>query len=500
MKKILWFLTTLLGIACFHIPSVEAQTAQFYEAEYIPNVYIVRERNGVRYYQQGRFFRNTVTQELAYCLQPFSSFDANATYDVQEKLAALDDETTNKLKAVVAFGYPFINSDPAYYIATQLKIWQILEPNDQFYFTKGLNGPKTTDYDYLLRFIDNTINVYNQTPEFANQIYTTTVNGDVSLNMPLSNYYEDIIETELSYERHYDTVTFKNLKAGDYTIKVTRKYQNVSNTPMLFYYHQNSQWLMNRGLIEDKHYTFQIKVVDTSIHVIKVDADTKTKKPSGEASLQGAVFSLYQGKEKIATITFDESLEAMISVSNKTIDYLPFGTYTLKEEKAGKGYLCNDKEIEITLDATHPNIEIVLENKVIQNKVTIQKFYGTKQIIKSESNVLFEIYDKDGNIIKTIMTDQDGKCIFYLPFGKYTIHQKTTIEGYQKVEDFDIEVKEDQKEHHFTLYDQEIPKEEKPQEPTVEIEVPDTSAKAISPFFIIGAIAGLSYVQKKNRM
>ena len=498
MKKILIFLTILGGSLFSFLPNVFAQTVQFYEADHIPTAFVVREKNGIHYYQQGRFFKRKDNYQIGYCLQPFNDFSADASYEIQEKLNSLDDETIRKLKETVAFGYPIATMDPVYYVATQLRIWKIVEPEYDYYFTDGLNGPRTDKYDHFFDLLDRDIETYTK-PSFNNQAYKTTTNGDVQVEMPTNERYEDVIQTDISYERNGNTVTFKNIPKGTHTIQVTRKFKKRTNTPILFYYHATSQLLMTIGDLEDMQFSFTIEATDTSIHVVKIDKDTKSKIASGDASLMGASLELFDSQnKKIATVTLDKNLEATISVQEGNVDYLPFGTYTLKEVKAGKGYLINQQGIQVTIDEKNPHVEVKFENQVIQNQVTIQKYFGDQQILKGEANIIFEIYNQKNELVKTIVTNQEGLATFSLPYGTYKVHQKTTTEGYKKVDDFQIQVTKDGEKQHFTLQDIKE-EEEKPVEPSIEIEVPNTHSQSnTSIFFIIGSILGAFYVEKKT--
>ena len=43
----------------------------FYAAEYIPNVFVNKVKNGENHYKQGRFMRSKTDDSIAYCVQPF---------------------------------------------------------------------------------------------------------------------------------------------------------------------------------------------------------------------------------------------------------------------------------------------------------------------------------------------------------------------------------------------------------------------------------------------
>ena len=63
--------------------NVNAETANFYEAEYIDNIYMSKYQysNNTIYYQKARFFRKSDTGEAAYCIEPFNFFNEYSTYE-----------------------------------------------------------------------------------------------------------------------------------------------------------------------------------------------------------------------------------------------------------------------------------------------------------------------------------------------------------------------------------------------------------------------------------
>ena len=66
-----------------------------------------------------------------------------------------------------------------------------------------------------------------------------------------------------------------------------------------------------------------------------------------------------------------------------------------------------------------------------------------------------EVVEED-NLIKTIITDKNGKASIILQYGKYTIKQMTTTEGFEKIEPIELDIKDTKKEE-FTLKDYKIP-------------------------------------------
>ena len=165
-------------------------------------------------------------------------------------------------------------------------------------------------------------------------------------------------------------------------------------------------------------------------------------------------------------------METKISSNDFDLNY---GKYYLKETKVGTGYLPNDKIYEVNFTPDNTTIELTIENKVIEKEVTIKKLYGDGKLMITEPNITFEIYNKDGELIKSITTDQNGIAKIILPYGHYKIVQVNTTDGYTMIKPFTIFINDANKEYYYTINDYKIPENKK--EETISIEVPNTSTE-----------------------
>ena len=178
-----------------------------------------------------------------------------------------------------------------------------------------------------------------------------------------------------------------------------------------------------------------VKVKSTKVTLNKIDKDTKTTTPSGEATLEGAVFELYDSNMK--------KLQEISLKNNKaTLDNLNFGTYYLKEIKAGKGYTLNKDLIKFSLTENNTSINLELKNEVIKTKLQIYKEYGDENGFNPEADIEFNIYNSKKVLIKTIKTNELGYAELELPYGSYYAEQVNTTDGYEKVQPFSFEVKD----------------------------------------------------------
>ncbi len=126
----------------------------------------------------------------------------------------------------------------------------------------------------------------------------------------------------------------------------------------------------------------------------------------------------------VATVTTNE--DGIAEVKD-----LPFGDYFVKEISAPEGYIKVDTPVKVTIDNTNI-IEFVMKNtKKVEN--------GQFKLLKkdSESGQLlpgakFDVIDKDGNVVETIITDGKGEALSkQLPVGTYTLKEVEAPKGYE---------------------------------------------------------------------
>ncbi|MBK5347373.1 choice-of-anchor A family protein [Bacillus sp. TH44] len=137
---------------------------------------------------------------------------------------------------------------------------------------------------------------------------------------------------------------------------------------------------------------------------------------------------------KFDVIDKDNNVVATVTTNEKgiaEIKDLPLGDYFVKEISAPEGYIKVDTPVKVTIDSTNV-IEIVMKNtKKVEN--------GQFKLLKkdSESGQLlpgakFDVIDKDGNVIETIITDGKGAALSkQLPVGTYTLKEVEAPKGYE---------------------------------------------------------------------
>lgn len=494
MKKIMLFLTIFIFVFCGSILNVHAQTQQFYEAEYIDNIYLVRKDGDNSFYQKARFFRRMADGKAVYCLDPFTTFDPNNnSYEERTSSLYFSDDIQNRITLIAGFGYGYPgHEDPKWYAITQLMIWQEIEPQHEFYFTEGLNGPKTNIYDAEMSEIYQLINHYQQEPSFSDQTFYGVKGQEIVVKdengvLPYYTFTQTIPGYKL--ELNGNQLSYRIDAEGDFVYTLIREGTRPVD-PVYFYDSPTNQNLMTMGSVPDKLVYIHFHTDQLSLQIQKIDQDTGGTLGLGEAKLNDAVFTLYDQKmNPITEITLDANAKA--TITSDDVPGLSFGTYYLKETKTPTGYQQNDQVYQIAFSKDNTHVSLTIPNERIKKELIIKKEYGNDQEMKAEANVSFEIYDGKLKYIDTITTDENGIAKITLPYGSYTIHQITTTEGYTKVEPFYVFIESMDKEYFYHIYDYE--------ENTYEVEVPNTysseSPSLLSILFPLSFV-GVFYVKK----
>jgi hypothetical protein len=275
--------------------------------------------------------------------------------------------------------------------------------------------------------INNLINNYSNLPSLDNE-YTLISGNELVLDINLNNIK---VEGE-NYRIENNKLIINPTIENEYTYTLEKE-DNIYNKPYIFYQTSNSQNLIETGNIPNSSTYFKVNVIKTEIELNKVDKDTKYISPKGEASLDGAIYSLYDENNNLID-------ELTIENNKSIINNISLGKYYIKENKPGIGYQLDTNTYEIEISKDNYKQQLTLENKVIEKTITIEKKYGDTNILKGEKDISFDIYNSNNEKIATITTNNLGIATITLPYGEYTLKQINTTEGYKKVDDFIIKV------------------------------------------------------------
>ena len=168
------------------------------------------------------------------------------------------------------------------------------------------------------------------------------------------------------------------------------------------------------------------KIIKGKVAVKKTDSEI------ADLNLEGAEFTIYDNnKNAVSTITTNKDGYAESEPLN-------YGTYTMQETKAPKGYSLSNKvwDINITEDGKVYSYDIT--NDVIKGKLQIVKVDSENEE-KPVEGAGFDVIAvnvngiKEGTVVDHVVTDKNGFAYTKdLRYGDYKFHETDTPKGYWK--------------------------------------------------------------------
>ena len=453
MKKILILFLLIL----FSFNKVYAVESSFAGREYLTGIAYTKYDGKTRYYRNAMAIMNNDTDQVAYCIEPFSLLIDNTNYfggSAYYERFCISKSMWDRIKLYTYYGYGYYgHNDKKWISITQLSIWRELYPNYNFDWIDDVKSRNVIyPYNTEINELKNLVNRHYVIPSFEKS-YNIGI-GDKLVLIDQNNVLKDfeIIYSDFEYTKNDNNLTIQS-KDYDFDGKITfRKNKDLFLDNVLFFYSESSQNLMQSGNLENIEFEININVNSGNIIVNKIDSESKDFISQGEASLDGSIFDLYD-------IDMNLVDSKIIKDNILMFEGLKYGKYYLKERKAGYGYYLNDKLYEVIIDNDHLENEIEIENEVIKSKVSITKYYGSKDEynkgrMKKEADITFEIFDSNDNMIYSGVTNIDGKIEVELPYGRYILKQKNSTEGYELTEDYLIEINDDNSNYYdISLYD-----------------------------------------------
>ena len=204
-----------------------------------------------------------------------------------------------------------------------------------------------------------------------------------------------------------------------------------------------------------------------TVKVKKLVSNTNDKKAHGDASVEGAVYQLFDDAACTKTATvYDskgkEKIEDLYIIKNGELetDYLRAGkTYYLKEESAPEGFLLSTDVLKIQVDGNSLTQEYTPNAKTYEVQETEKKGHleiykfttdGSTGPANFEKGATFEITKKGKKYEECkederaiLVADENGhaKTTEALAYGTYVIHQtKTGDADTEKIADEEIEI------------------------------------------------------------
>lgn len=437
----------LIGISC--VPTVNASTYNETfndKSQWISGDYILKVKGSTRKYQQMTVITRNSDGSFVYCIEPGTPVSDGAVYPGQDfdqsYVGQMTQEQWRRITLLAYYGYGYGNhTDIHWYTVTQYLIWQTVPHGYDIYFTDSLNGNRITKYTNEINELNRLVEEHNISPNITNDTIDMVIGDTVELtdSNNVLNKFEVVDTDNVSASISGNTLSITANDVGDGSVTISKRDKNYSH-PAIIYYHPTSQDLMMRGAYDPIDVNLKIEIVGGKVSVKKVDMDTGLGIAQGDATLDGAVYGIYDLEGNRVGEVISKGGEYVTS------DYLPsLGTFFLKEEKSSTGYELNETKyfFNITKDDLYPEVDVT--EKVIERDLKIFKVYASDEtgFLTGEPNVTFDIYLKStGEKVTSITTDENGYATATLPYGTYTVRQVSSTEDHEYVEDFEIVVNE----------------------------------------------------------
>ena len=348
------------------------------------------------------------------------------------------------------------------------------------YYVKELAAPRgyildTTPYDVALlaedgqeEILRKRIDVYEQPQtgqillsKYSADSAVTDENGSYSLAGAEFRVYRDAectVQADVMITDEEGKAVSANLPLGTYYVKeihASPGYQ-VSEKPYVVRLQYGGQ---TANLVK-AHLNIPQKPQYGQISIVKQDSETGSE-PQGDADLGGAVYEIhYQEPDGELVETIQAGEGEVIAYSS---DALPLGTYYVIEKQPPQGYTLNSEALRVEVAYEGERVEIArkqvcIQDRVIQGKISLTKFADTAPAgqgaaRKPLQGVVFGIYRKSDNAeVATVKTNEMGYAQSdWLPYGRYCVREIQPLEGYGDIEEFDVEIWEDQKTYYYIL-------------------------------------------------
>jgi len=195
--------------------------------------------------------------------------------------------------------------------------------------------------------------------------------------------------------------------------------------------------------------------------VTAAKSDREAGTSQGDGTLAGAVYGLYQDGTLIDTYTTGPNGEFT------TREYICGSNWTIQEISPSPGYMLDETAYKIgaapgNFEMEHNEVTCKMTEQVIKGNISIIKHAdnGDTQIETPEEGASFQIYltsagsydDAKESERDILICDENGYATSkQLPYGLYTLHQTSGWEGYEFVDDFSVQISENEKTYPFII-------------------------------------------------
>lgn len=454
MKRLIGFIF-LFGILLFS-GYKKVAALSFTEGDFINGEYITKVNGSKKKYLTLQFI-NDEKGHFIYCLEPFALFKEGKEYQEYENLTAyssLSEEQKREISLIAYYGYGYKNrTDSKWYAITQYMIWKIVDSEANIYFTDTLNGKKISKYTSEINEINSDIQKHESKETF---IKDYVINYGITFKIYGYDATYDI-------KGDYDVIVDDNGFSIDKVVKNGKlfftKVSNYYNDSVRIYDSADSQDLIRPGNVVNQTYEINIKVRVGDV-VLNINDDDSVY--SVEKDFTNTCYQILKESQVVDTVCTGK--DSLVYNSDK----LPYGNYTVKQISYGVGYRPNTNTYSFSINENNEHPVLSINNYLIKNDIEITKYACKDNKCAFEENAIFEVRDKNGDLVDKMITDGTGYAKKTFGYGTYQVIQVEGLDGYTMVDSYKEFIKDQKAKHKSDLFNYYIPPIE---EPPVEIPV-----------------------------
>ncbi len=433
MKKLLYSLFIISSLFIMIFINAEKVYAVKIDDESTGWYYERDKKNGGEHYS-GTLKNYSLNGVVSYCIEPTVSDNGSVSLSDWEH-SGLSNNIKERVLLIGYYGYTYPgHKTKKYRAATQCMIWEAIMGEGSWckINTKHWSAGKNIDLSAERKEINRLISEHSKTLSFSGEVYRIQVGQTLELtdtNNVLSNF--DVTANDVEYSINENKISLKT-SSDKADISFTKK-QAYDSDYKIFVGNKVQNQLVP-GNVDPTIAKIRLNTYYGGIELTKEDSETTTAQ--GDATLKGAKYGVYNSNDELI-------LELITDSNGKAISdqVLEYGNYYIKEISPSEGYLLDETKYEFESKGEESNSITVKEN-VIKANITINKYYvlAANNEKYPESNVNFNLLDGNGKKIKELVTDENCVINITLPYGKYTLHQTTTKQGFYYSSDIKINI------------------------------------------------------------
>ena len=360
------------------------------------------------------------------------------------------------------------------------------DANNKYYWETGLLSRVKARYDELCSYYTNfnaneapvfnttnvevlpgqTISIADTAGVLSKNEYTVSVaNKPAGVNIDKAgNAIQISVASDFNGEWEGEIVVKRfDIAGNDGTVKL---FGNASGQQIVF-----------AGGLQKPETKIYVRIHSGKITVVKEDALTGNV-PQGDATLEGAQFTIYKDEDLTQVVDVIETKLDEEGRYSATSDWLPIGTYYVKETNPSEGYLINENDYEVvvssnSVDEIFPSITI--DEDVQRGRVIVRKYNADPDSTEESpaaGAILRLTLEKDEDVFYLATVDENGNAEFIdkkvqdfygegeptIPFGKYILSEdETSSNDYIEIFDDKVDVKEHAVAYYKILADEPVP-------------------------------------------